>query len=46
MDFRIEITGPAIADLTEIVSFIAQHNQAAAKVLGDNLLEAALSLAN
>ena len=45
MDFRIEITGPAIADLTEIVSFVAQHNQAAAKVLGDNLLEAALSLA-
>jgi hypothetical protein len=24
MDFRVEITGPAIADLAEIVSYIAQ----------------------
>lgn len=45
MDFRIEITGPAVADLSEIVSFIAQDNHAAAKMVGDNLLEAALSLA-
>lgn len=34
MDFRVEITGAAIADLAEIVSYIAQDNSAAAKVLG------------
>jgi plasmid stabilization system protein ParE len=45
MDFRVEITGPALADLAEIVSFIAQDNPAAAKTVGDNLLDAALSLA-
>jgi plasmid stabilization system protein ParE len=45
MDFRVEITGPAIADLAEIVSYIAQENPAAAKALGENLLDAALSLA-
>jgi plasmid stabilization system protein ParE len=44
MDFRVEITGPAIADLAEIVSYIAQDNPAAAKALGENLLDAALSL--
>jgi toxin ParE1/3/4 len=45
MDFRVEITGPAIADLAEIVSYIAQDNPAAANALGENLLDAALSLA-
>ena len=45
MDFRVEITGPAIADLAEIVSYIAQDNPAAAKALGNNLLDAALHLA-
>lgn len=45
MDFRVEITGPAIADLAEIVTYIAQDNPEAAKALGDNLLDAALSLA-
>lgn len=45
MDFRIEITGPAIADLAEIVSYIAQANPEAAKALGNNLLDAAPSLA-
>ena len=45
MDFRVEITGPAIADLAEIVSYFAQDNPAAAKALGENLLDAALSLA-
>jgi len=44
MDFRVEIKDPAIADLAEIVSYIAQHNPNAAKTVGDNLLEAALSL--
>ena len=45
MDFRVQITGPAIADLAEIVSYVAQDNPAAAKALGENLLDAALSLA-
>ena len=44
MDFRVEITGPAIADLAEIVSYIAQENPNAAAALGNNLLDAALSL--
>lgn len=30
MDFRVEVTGPAIADLAEIVTYIAQDNRAAA----------------
>jgi plasmid stabilization system protein ParE len=44
MDFRVEITEPAIADLKEIVVCIAQHNPRAAAALGNNLLDAALSL--
>lgn len=44
MDFRVEITDPAIANLTEIVSYIAQDNPRAAATLGNNLLDAALSL--
>ena len=45
MDFRVEITGPAIADLAEIVSYIARDNPEAAKTPGNNLLDAALNLA-
>ena len=45
MDFRVEITDPAIADLAEIVSYIARDNPDAARALGNNLLDAALSLA-
>ncbi len=45
MDFGVEITGPAIADLGEIVSYIARDNPAAAAVIGNNLLDASLSLA-
>jgi len=45
MDFRVEITNPAIADLAEIVSYIARDNPEAAATLGNNLLDAALSLA-
>jgi plasmid stabilization system protein ParE len=45
MDFRVEIKDPAIADLAEIVSYIAQDNPDAARALGNNLLDAALSLA-
>ena len=45
MDFRVEITDPAIADLAEIVSYIARDNPDAARALDNNLLDAALSLA-
>lgn len=41
MDFRVEISDPAIADLAEIVSYIAQDNPEAARGLGNNLLDAA-----
>jgi len=44
MDFRVGIKDPAIADLAEIVSYIAQDNPEAATALGNNLLDAALSL--
>ena len=39
MDFRVEITDPAIADLAEIVSYIARDNPDAARALGNNLLD-------
>ncbi len=39
MDFRVEVKDPAIADLAEIVSYIAQHNPNAAKTVVDNLLD-------
>ena len=45
MDFRVEIKDPAIADLAEIVSYIARDNPDAATTPGNNLLDAALSLA-
>ena len=45
MDFRVEIADPAIDDLAEIVSYIAQDNPEAASTLGNHLLDAALSLA-
>jgi toxin ParE1/3/4 len=45
MDFRVEITDPAINDLDEIVSYIAKDNPDAASALGNHLLDAAFSLA-
>ena len=45
MNFRVQIKDPAIADLAEIVSYIAQDNPDAAMVLGTNLLDAGLRLA-
>lgn len=45
MDFRVEITNPAIADLAGIVGYIAEDNPEAAAAVGNNLLDAALSLA-
>ena len=44
MDFRVEVTDPAIVDLGEIVAYIAQDNPEAASALGNHLLDAALSL--
>ena len=44
MDFRVEIKEPAITDLGEIVSYIAKENARAAETIGNNLLDAALSL--
>ena len=46
MDFRVEITDPAITDLAEIVSYIAQDNPEAAAVLGNHLLDASMTLAD
>jgi toxin ParE1/3/4 len=45
MDFRVEITDPAINDLAEIVSYIAQDKPDAASALGNHLLDSALNLA-
>jgi plasmid stabilization system protein ParE len=45
MDCRVEIADPAIDDLCEIVSYIAQDNPEAASALGNHLLDAALGLA-
>ena len=44
MNCRVEVTDPAIADLDEIVSYIAQPDPDAAAALGNNLLDAALSV--
>lgn len=44
MGFRIEITEPAIADLAEIVSCVAQDKPQAATALGNHLLDAVLTL--
>jgi len=44
MDFRVEVKATAIADLAEIVSYVATDNPDAARRLGNALLDAALSL--
>jgi toxin ParE1/3/4 len=44
MDFRVEIKDPAIADLAEIVSYVARDNPDAARKLGNSLLDTALDL--
>ncbi len=44
MGFRVEIQDPAIADLAEIVSYVAPDNPDAARMLGNALLDVALSL--
>jgi plasmid stabilization system protein ParE len=45
MDFKVLITESAIADLKEIVEFVAQDNPSAASALGEKLLGRALALA-
>ena len=45
MDFKVLITENAIADLKEIVAFVAQDNPDAAICLGEKLLDRALGLA-
>jgi toxin ParE1/3/4 len=44
MDFRVEIRSKAIADLAEIVSYVAKDKPDAARKLGNTLLDSALSL--
>jgi len=44
MDFQVEVTTPAIADLADIVSYVAADNPTAAEKLGNALLNAALGL--
>ena len=45
MDFKVLITDNAIADLKEIVEFVAQDDSGVAIRLGEKLVERALSLA-
>jgi hypothetical protein len=44
MDFKVLIADSAIADLKEIVEFVAQDNADAATRLGEKLVERALKL--
>lgn len=44
MDYRVVITGPAIADLAEIVKYIANDDPRAAARTGDRLITKAESL--
>lgn len=44
MDFKVLITDSALADLREIVEFVAQDDPQAAACLGEKLISRALSL--
>ena len=44
MDFKVFLSGDALSDVERIVAYIAPHNPAAAARMGDQLLDAALSL--
>jgi plasmid stabilization system protein ParE len=44
MDYKVVISGPAIKDLSELVSFIRRDNPAAAAKFGMRLIERAESL--
>ena len=44
MDFQVLLSDDALNDLERIVAYIAPHNPAAAERMGNQLLDAALSL--
>jgi toxin ParE1/3/4 len=44
MDFKVFLSDDALNDLERIVAYIAPHNPAAAERMGNQLLDAALSL--
>ena len=44
MDFKVFLSDDALSDLESIVTFIARQNAVAAEQLGNQLLDAALSL--
>ena len=44
MDFKVFLSDDALNDLERIVAYIAPHNSVAAEQLGNQLLDAALSL--
>jgi len=44
MDFQVFLAHDALSDLERIVAYIAPHNPAAAERMGNELLDAALSL--
>jgi hypothetical protein len=44
MDYKVLITGSALRDLSEIVKFVALDDPQAARKLGENLINRALSL--
>ena len=46
MDFTVFLSPEALHDLESIVAYVAPHNPAAAERLGNQLLDAAFSLAN
>jgi len=44
MDFKVFLSPEALSDLEHIVAYIAPHNPGAAERMGNQLLDAALSL--
>ena len=44
MDFQVFLSNDALSDLGSIVAYIAPHNALAAERMGNELLDAALSL--
>jgi plasmid stabilization system protein ParE len=44
MDFKVFLSGDALSDLERIIAYVARHNPPAAERLGNQLLDAALSL--
>lgn len=44
MDFKVFLSDDALSDLERVVAYIAPHNAVAARQMGNQLLDAALSL--